>query len=44
MTLLINVAVALTHSLPKTEAEKIINNENLVLEIKNIWKLNIVSI
>jgi hypothetical protein len=41
MTLLIGMAVALTPSLPKTEAEKIINNENLALEIK---KLNSVSI
>jgi len=36
MTLLIGMAVALTHSLPRTEAEKMINNENLALEIKNI--------
>jgi len=36
MTLSIGMAVALTHSLPKTEAENIINSKNLALEIKNI--------
>jgi hypothetical protein len=43
--LLIGTAVVpLTPSLPKTEAEKITEYENLVLEIKNIWKLNNVSV
>jgi hypothetical protein len=37
------MAVALTYSIPKTEAEKIINDENLALEMKSIWKLNSVS-
>lgn len=40
----IHTAVALAYNLPKTEAEKIKNYENLVLEIKNMWKLNNVSV
>jgi hypothetical protein len=39
-----HVAVPLTHNLPRNEAQKIIKYENLVLEIKNIWKLYNVSI
>ena len=39
-----DIAVPLTHNIPKTEAEKITKYENLVLEIKNIWKLNNVSV
>jgi hypothetical protein len=42
--LVIDRAVPLTHNVPKTEAEKIPIYENLALEIKNIWKLNNVSI
>jgi DNA-binding PadR family transcriptional regulator len=34
----------LTHNLPKTGAEIITKYESLALEIKNIWKLNNVSI
>jgi hypothetical protein len=41
--LLIDTAVPLTDNRPNTEAEKITKYENLVLEIKNIWKLNNVS-
>jgi hypothetical protein len=44
MALVIDIAVPLTHNLPITEAQKIIKYENLALEIKNIWKLNNVSI
>ena len=36
--------VALTYNLPKTETEKITKYENLVLEIKNMWKLTNVSV
>jgi len=39
----IDTAVPLTHNRPSTEAEKITKYEHLVLEIKNIWKLNNVS-
>jgi hypothetical protein len=42
--LLIDLAVCLTHKLSNTEAEKIMKYENLALEIKNIWKFNIVFI
>jgi hypothetical protein len=38
--LVIDIAVPLTHNIPKTEAEKIPIYENLALQIKNIWKLN----
>jgi hypothetical protein len=41
MALVIDIAVPLTHNLPVTEAHKIIKYENLALEIKNIWKLNV---
>jgi hypothetical protein len=34
--LVIDIAVPLTHNIPKTEAEKIPIYENLALEIKNI--------
>jgi len=34
----------LTHKLPRIQAEKIMKYENLTPEIKNIWKLNYVSI
>jgi len=37
-------AVPLTRSLPRTEVEKITEYENVALEIKNIWKLNNVSV
>ena len=40
----IHTAVALAYNLPKIEAEKIKNYKNLVLEIKNMWKLNNVSV
>jgi hypothetical protein len=36
MALVIDIAVPSTHSLPKTEAEKITKYGNLTLEIKNI--------
>ena len=42
--LIIHTAIALNYNLPKTEAEKIKKYENLVLEIKSMWKLNNVSI
>jgi hypothetical protein len=35
-------AVPLTQNLPKTEEEKIMKYENLAVEIKNIWKLNVI--
>jgi hypothetical protein len=38
--LVIDVAVPLTHSLTKIETKKIMNYENLALEIKNIVNLN----
>jgi hypothetical protein len=34
----------LTHNDPKTEEEKITKYENVALDIKNMWKLNIVSV
>jgi hypothetical protein len=37
LPLLIDIAVHLTHNLPKTEREKITKYENLALGIKNIW-------
>jgi len=37
-TFVMAIAVLFTHSLPKTEAGKIMKYENLVLEIKTIWK------
>jgi len=37
-------AVPLTRSLPRTEAEKITEYENLALKIKNIWKFNNLSV
>ena len=42
--LVIDIAVPLTYNLPITETEKIMKYENLALEIKNIWKLNNVSV
>jgi len=42
--LVIDIAVPLTHNLPKTETQKFMKYENLTLEIKNIWKLNSPSI
>jgi hypothetical protein len=36
MTLVIDIAVPLTHYLPKTETEKIMKYENSALEIKKI--------
>ena len=42
--LVIDVAVCLTHNLPKTEREKITKYGNLALDINNIWKLNSISI
>jgi len=44
IALVIDIAIPLTHNPPITEAEKIIEYENLALEIKNIWKLKNVSI
>jgi len=44
MALVIDIAIPLTCILPKTETEKIMKYENLTLEVKNIWKLNIPSI
>jgi hypothetical protein len=35
-----DLAVCLTHNRSNIEAEKIIQHENLALEIKNVWKLN----
>ena len=40
----VNIAIPLTYNLSNTETEKITKYENLVLEIKNIWKRNNVSI
>jgi len=34
----VNIAIPLTYNLSNTETEKITKYENLVLEIKNIWK------
>ena len=42
--LVIDIAVPLTYNLPISEAEEIMKYENSALEIKNIWKLNNVSI
>jgi hypothetical protein len=42
--LVIDIAVPLTHNLPKTEREKITKYENLALDIDNIWNLNSISI
>jgi fructose-1,6-bisphosphatase/sedoheptulose 1,7-bisphosphatase-like protein len=42
--LMIDIEVHLTLKLSKTKAEKITKCENLVLEIKNFWKLNEVSV
>jgi len=42
--LAIDIAVLLTHNLPKTEREKITKYGNLALDINNIWKLNSISI
>jgi len=42
--LVIDTAVHLTNNLPGTEAEKMMKYGNLALEIKNIWKLNNVSV
>jgi hypothetical protein len=42
--LVIFIAVPLTHNRPNIEAEKITKYEHLVLETKNIWKLNNVSV
>jgi hypothetical protein len=42
--LVIDTAVSLTHNLPRTEVKKSIKYENLDLELKNIWKLNNVSV
>jgi hypothetical protein len=39
-----NVTVPLILNLPKTEGGKFMKYENLTLEIKNIWKLNNISI
>ena len=44
ITLVKDIAVPLTHNLPKTEAENIMKCKNMALEIKNIWKLNNVSL
>ena len=40
----IGIAVPLTYNLSNTEVEKITKYENLALQIKNMWKLNNVSI
>jgi hypothetical protein len=42
--LLTDIAVPLTHTVSKTETEKITKYENFALEIKNIWKFNNVSV
>lgn len=42
--LVLNTAVNLTHTLLKTETEKITKYHNLAMEIKSISKVNIVSI
>jgi hypothetical protein len=39
-----DIAVLLTHNLPRTETQKITKYENLVQAIENIWKLNNKSI
>jgi hypothetical protein len=39
-----DIAVPWTHKLSYTEAEEVTKYKNLVLEIKNIWKLNNVPI
>jgi hypothetical protein len=40
----LDIAVSLTHNLAKPEVEKITKYEQLVLEIKNIWEHNNVSV
>ena len=42
--LVTDTAVPLTHNLPKTEPEEIINYEKLGPENENVWMLNSVSI
>jgi hypothetical protein len=42
--LLIDIGIPLIHFLPKIETEKITKYQNFAVEIKNIWKLNIVSV
>ena len=42
--IIIDTAVPVTHNLPKTEAQEIAKYGILALEIKNIWKLNDVSL
>jgi hypothetical protein len=39
--LVTDIAVPLTQNLPKTEAQRITKYENLAMEIKNIWKLDV---
>jgi hypothetical protein len=39
-----NVTIPLILNLPKTEGEKVMKYENLTLEIKNMWKLNNISV
>jgi hypothetical protein len=39
--LVTDIALPLSQNLPKTEAQKITKYENLAMEIKNIWKLNV---
>jgi len=43
-TLVIDTAVTLTHKVLKTETEKITNYQKLALEIKNICKINNLSV
>ena len=40
----VDIAVPLTHNLPKTGAEKVTRYENLLLEIKNVWRHIAVSV
>jgi hypothetical protein len=39
-----NTIVYLTHNLSNIDAEKITKYDNLTVEIKDIWKLNNVSV
>jgi len=40
----IDIALPLTHNFARTEVEKITKYDNMALEIKTIWKPNIVSV
>ena len=44
IALVTDIAVSFTHNLSRTEAESIMKYKHLALEIKNIWKLNNISL